>query len=191
VVVLDASAPLTEADRDLLEATAGRARVVVANKSDLARACEFGQLTEAGSAVAGAGDAAVSPAEAWPGYAPSASTAGDTPAATAAWRGLVAVSAKHGAGIDELIGAIARVCGVAGGGELPHISNARQIDLLGRSTETLYRLEDTLAIGGANVPEELVLADVREASDFLQEVTGKRTTDDLLDTIFSAFCIGK
>ena len=36
VVVLDASAPLTDDDRDLLEATAARPRVVVANKSDLA-----------------------------------------------------------------------------------------------------------------------------------------------------------
>jgi len=36
-----------------------------------------------------------------------------------------------------------------------------------------------------------VLADLREASDYLREVTGKRTTDDLLDAIFSAFCIGK
>ena len=46
VVVLDASAPLTEADRDLLDTTASRARVVVANKSDLARAWEMGQLPE-------------------------------------------------------------------------------------------------------------------------------------------------
>ena len=36
VVVVDASTPLTEADRDLLEATASRPRVVVANKCDLA-----------------------------------------------------------------------------------------------------------------------------------------------------------
>jgi tRNA modification GTPase len=154
VVVLDASVPLTEADRDLLEATEARARVVVANKSDLA----------------GAGETSPSPA-----------ASGD----------VVAASAKHGTGIDELIRAIARSCGVAGGSELPHISNARQIALLGHSTEALLRLEDTISSGGANVPEELVLADVRAASDYLQEVTGKRTTDDLLDAIFSGFCIGK
>ena len=159
VVVLDASAPLTEADADLLDTTASRARVVVANKSDLVRAWEPGQLTETRSA------------------------------ATA--REEVAVSAKHGIGIDELIRAIARAGGVSGGGELPHISNARQIELLGRSTETLIKLEDTLSLGGSNIPEELVLADLREASDYLREVTGKRTTDDLLDAIFSAFCIGK
>jgi len=169
VVVLDASAPLTEADADLLDTTASRARVVVANKSDLVRALRLGQLTETRSAAAGA------------------ATAGEDAAA----REDVAVSAKHGSGIDELIRAIARAGGVSGGGELPHISNARQIELLGRSTETLIRLEDTLSLGGSNMPEELVLADLREASDYLREVTGKRTTDDLLDAIFSAFCIGK
>ena len=169
VVVLDASAPLTEADADLLDTTASRARVVVANKSDLVRALRLGQLTETRSAAAGA------------------ATAGEDAAA----REDVAVSAKSGAGIDQLIRAIARASGVSGGGELPHISNARQIELLGRSTETLIKLEDTLSSGGANIPEELVLADLREASDYLREVTGKRTTDDLLDAIFSAFCIGK
>ena len=103
----------------------------------------------------------------------------------------MAVSAKSGIGIDALIRAIANACGIAGGGELPHISNARQIALLGRSTEILSRLEDRIGIAGSSLPEELLLADLREASDYLQEVTGKRTADDLLDTIFSAFCVGK
>ena len=103
----------------------------------------------------------------------------------------MAVSAKSGSGIDALIRAIAKACGVAGGGELPHISNARQIRLLGCSTEALIRLEDKLSSGGLIVAEELVLADVREALDYLQEVTGRRTTDELLDAIFSGFCIGK
>jgi tRNA modification GTPase len=103
----------------------------------------------------------------------------------------VGVSAKTGRGIGELIRAIAIAAGVSGPEELPHISNARQIELLGRSTEVLSRLEDALASLGSKVPEELVLADLRLAVDFLQEVTGKRTTDDLLDTIFSTFCVGK
>jgi tRNA modification GTPase len=191
VVVLDASVPLTEADRDLLGATASRARVVAANKSDLPRVWEPGQLTELAPAAAGASEATGS-------RPPTAGEVTDHQAAArlfppwqVASEGVVAVSAKSGAGIDELIGAIARACGVAGGGELPHISNARQIELLGRSTETLIMLEDKLVSGGADVPEELVLADVREASEHLQEVTGKRTTDDLLDAIFSTFCIGK
>ena len=151
VVVLDASSPLTAADRGLLEATDARARVVVLNKSDLAPAWEPGQV---------------------PGSP-------------------VVVSAKTGFGVDALIRSITIVAGVSGPDELPHISNARQIDLLGRSTEVICRLEDALSSSGSNVPEELVLAELRQAADFLQEVTGRRTTDDLLDAIFSTFCVGK
>jgi tRNA modification GTPase len=201
VVVVDASAPLTEADRDLLEATATRPRVVVANKCDLGRAWELGQLTEARSATAAdASVAAVTPAEAAALASRDAPAAGASPSSTLTSAAspsssvsnlALAASARQGAGIDELIGAIARVCGLADGGELPHISNSRQIALLGRSTEAFTRLENTLTLGGVNVPEALVLADVREAADALQEVTGKRTTDDLLDAIFSAFCVGK
>jgi tRNA modification GTPase len=157
LVVLDASSPLTAADRDLLEATASSARAVVLNKSDLAPAWETRELTGAGVA------------------APDS----------------IAISAKQGTGIEDMIRSIATLCGLANIGELPHISNARQIELLGRSTEALTRLEDMLVSGGLNVPEELVLADIRVASEFLQEVTGERTTDELLDAIFSRFCIGK
>ena len=179
LVVLDASEALTEADRDLLAATAVRARVVVANKSDLGRAPMVGQMTEFDLAGP-VSDTRVAPA---PGY--------DRSGGPLSSQGAVAISAKLGTGIDELVRAMARASGVAGSGELPHISNARQIGLLGRSTEALHRLEDKLSRGGSDVPEELVLADVREAWDYLQEVTGKRTTDDLLDAIFSSFCIGK
>ena len=39
--------------------------------------------------------------------------------------------------------------------------------------------------------EELVLADIADARRALEEVTGKRTTEDLLRRIFERFCIGK
>ena len=39
--------------------------------------------------------------------------------------------------------------------------------------------------------EELVLVDLHEARARLEEITGRRSVDDLLRHIFSAFCIGK
>ena len=99
--------------------------------------------------------------------------------------------AKLALGIDDMVRSLAIISGLSGDGELPHISNARQAELLGRSTEVLLGLEDIIVASGHSLPEVLVLADLREASDYLQEVTGKRTSDDLLDAIFSAFCIGK
>ena len=50
------------------------------------------------------------------------------------------------------------------------------------------------SIGSSRTPpvsEEFLLADLQEAASHLQEITGKRTTDDLLHHIFKNFCIGK
>jgi tRNA U34 5-carboxymethylaminomethyl modifying GTPase MnmE/TrmE len=44
---------------------------------------------------------------------------------------------------------------------------------------------------GGPVPEEFVLTDLQDARAALEEVTGKRTSEDLLRHIFSRFCIGK
>ena len=40
-------------------------------------------------------------------------------------------------------------------------------------------------------PEEFVLADLHEARGALEEITGARTPDDVLQAIFAKFCIGK
>ena len=44
---------------------------------------------------------------------------------------------------------------------------------------------------GGSLPEEFVLADIRAALGAMEEVTGRRTPDDLLGEIFAGFCIGK
>jgi tRNA modification GTPase len=41
------------------------------------------------------------------------------------------------------------------------------------------------------LPSDLLAIDIRKALFYLGEVTGEVTTDDLLGTIFSKFCIGK
>jgi len=41
------------------------------------------------------------------------------------------------------------------------------------------------------VSEEFPLLDLQEAAHALQEITGQRTSDDLLRHIFERFCIGK
>ena len=70
----------------------------------------------------------------------------------------------------------------------PAITNLRHIDLLERARGALRRAAsaaDTLA------PEELVLAELAEAPESFGAVTGQRTPDDVLNRIFSEFCIGK
>ena len=72
--------------------------------------------------------------------------------------------------------------------DTPTLSNLRHIVLVERAAAGLERAADA---AGAAAPEELILADLQDARDALEEVTGKRTPDDVLQRIFARFCIGK
>ncbi len=70
----------------------------------------------------------------------------------------------------------------------PAVTNLRHIELLERAQVALRR---AATAGLASSSEEFVLADLAEAQQALSEVTGARTADDVLDRIFSEFCVGK
>ena len=74
------------------------------------------------------------------------------------------------------------------GRDTPAISNARHIGLLTTAEGALRRASTAAAAGAA---EELLLADLGEARRALEEITGKRTPDAVLERIFERFCIGK
>jgi tRNA modification GTPase len=66
--------------------------------------------------------------------------------------------------------------------------NARHQDALRRARESAARALEALR---ADVALELVSLDLRIAAQAVGEVVGKTTTEDLLDAIFSQFCLGK
>jgi len=68
------------------------------------------------------------------------------------------------------------------------VSNIRHYDAL---INTDKALEDALHGLSANIPKELIALDIKRALNFLGEITGEITNEDLLDNIFSKFCIGK
>ena len=70
----------------------------------------------------------------------------------------------------------------------PAVTNLRHAMLLERARAAL--LQATSALEGS-ISEEFPLLDLQEAGHALQEITGRRTTDDLLQHIFKNFCIGK
>ena len=70
----------------------------------------------------------------------------------------------------------------------PQITNVRHAALLERARESLTRAAAALE---SEVSEEFPLLDLQEAGAALQEITGRKTTDDLLRHIFERFCIGK
>ena len=72
--------------------------------------------------------------------------------------------------------------------DTPAVSNLRHIELLRRAEEALVRAAEA---AGGSVPEELVLVDLQEARHALEEITGIRTPEDVLNRIFERFCIGK
>jgi tRNA modification GTPase len=147
LVVLDRSEPIHCEDEELLAQTAGRQRIVVANKSDLPASAPPCRLER------------------------------------------VEVSAKTGAGLDDLRRAI--LCALTGRESLRDaaaISNTRHITLLEQARANLVAASEAAV---AAAPEEFILTDLQAARARLDEVVGARTSDDLLQHIFERFCIGK
>ena len=100
------------------------------------------------------------------------------------------LSAKTGEGIDKLREAI-RLQLVGGGAESIDgvmVTNVRHQAALDRACESLIQAKESVRAGMGN---ELVAVDMRAAADALGEITGAITTDEILEQIFSTFCIGK
>ncbi|MBN2507538.1 MAG: tRNA uridine-5-carboxymethylaminomethyl(34) synthesis GTPase MnmE [Verrucomicrobia bacterium] len=100
------------------------------------------------------------------------------------------VSCLTGTGIDALKSAIQETIwsGAITAEMLQVAINARHEDALRRARDAVARTQ--AALGAGHTPE-LVALDLRLAVQAAGEVVGQTTTDDLLDAIFSQFCIGK
>ncbi len=102
---------------------------------------------------------------------------------------VVRISALTGAGVDGVRRAVVEMAGGAGSPrDVPAVTNMRHADLLERAQAALDRAREAARSG---LPEELVLEDLGDAHARLEEVTGRRTPEDVLARIFSSFCIGK
>jgi tRNA modification GTPase len=103
------------------------------------------------------------------------------------------VSSKTGDGLDALRVEIRRA--LEGSTAIPRdtavLTNVRHAELVNRAREAVRHACESVESPGGPVPEEFVLTDLQDARAALEEVTGKRTSEDLLRHIFSRFCIGK
>jgi tRNA modification GTPase len=103
---------------------------------------------------------------------------------------VVELSCETGSGVESLKDAIKElVWSGAVAGEMHQVMiNSRHQDALQRARRhTLHTLE---ALVG-NLTIELAAMDLRIAANAVGEIVGKTTTEDILDSIFSQFCIGK
>ena len=100
------------------------------------------------------------------------------------------VSALTGEGIEELRRAIVRSVCPQGQFEQDggFITSLRQEQLLRESQEALQKARTAAELG---LPHEMLLLDLYAALNPIDAVTGATTADDILNRIFSTFCIGK
>jgi tRNA modification GTPase len=114
----------------------------------------------------------------------------DLPGVPPAPPGFVSASAATGEGLDRLEKAIAdAVLGAptAESGE-PLIDSQRQKDLIQRALAALARFREARARG---TTPDLLAVDLSDALDALGEITGEVTSAEVLDRMFSTFCVGK
>ena len=102
----------------------------------------------------------------------------------------IAVSAATGDGLDALRCAIEHaLTGRESRRDAPPLANIRHIALLEQARAHLVAAAE--AASRQSVPEEFVLSDLQAAREKLDEIVGRRTSEDVLRHIFERFCIGK
>jgi tRNA modification GTPase len=177
LIVLDATQPLNDEERSLLTAVKERPALVAVNKSDLVsvRPGPVGPGFNAGDYPPQSGGALATD-----GGSSGVPSALDIPA--------LETSALTGEGIAALRD---RILELATGGAAPEpgmLTNLRQH----RAVSTaLAALKDASAANASSIPHEMILLDLYRALWALDSLTGQTTPDDILNLIFSTFCIGK
>ena len=102
------------------------------------------------------------------------------------------VSAETGEGLKELLGAIARCLSENAGAlqlDAPILTRARQRVAIEKAREELTLFRETFASRAA--PAVVAAVHLRDATRVLEELIGSVDVEDVLDRLFSRFCIGK
>jgi tRNA modification GTPase len=104
-------------------------------------------------------------------------------------RNLLHISAKTGEGIEALVDLIKNKLKIGGPASSDGIIlSQRQYDCARAAQISLKRGANLIRMGES---EEVYIGEIREALDQIGMITGKITNDDILNRIFSEFCIGK
>ena len=166
--VLDASEPLTDEDKIYLGEFAGKKRILVRNKIDLATKLELPRGWADAPQPDDGAHGVMRPADPM----------------------IIDVCCLSGRGIESLKDAIKELVwsGEIKNEMLQVMINSRHQDALNRACAATERTIAVLRVGESL---DFAALDLRIAVNAVGEIVGKTTTEDLLDTIFSQFCIGK
>lgn len=179
LVVLDASQPAADEDSDLFNQVKGRPAIVVENKCDLVPAAVTGLAYPAKPSPA---------THIWgqPHRVSGLEVVSTDPVPPPHVR----TSAITGVGIAELKAEILRHVGgdtiaQSEGGFLTSLRHQESVK------EAIAALDAAKTAVDNRIPHEMLLMDLYQALRALDEITGATATEDILNLIFSTFCIGK
>ena len=147
LVVCDAS-DFTDDDKNIIEKTKEKKRIIVLNKQDLA----------------------------------NMDLKNPSP--------VIKISVKKGEGLKDLKKAIVNIAsdGEVYSAQRGMISNLRQKEAVIKAHESLKNAQETLDSG---FPPDLAATDLENAISFLGEITGLTVSEEIINKIFSKFCLGK
>ena len=100
------------------------------------------------------------------------------------------ISSKDETGIKEFKEKIEEmfISGNTGYNDEIVITNERHLYLIDKTTESLNMVLDGI---NQKLPEDLISIDLMNSYDSLGSITGEKTDDDIIEEIFSKFCMGK
>lgn len=156
LLVLNSNENLTKEDRELIELTANKQRVIVLNKTDLPNKLDLAEVKKLSQC-----------------------------------NNIISTSAIEADGLSQLETIIADLFfneGIENSQNDVVVTNARHIGLLNRAEQSLDAVIDGLDSG---LPVDLVQIDMTSCWELLGEITGDSYQDELLDQLFSQFCLGK
>ncbi|MBQ3123141.1 MAG: tRNA uridine-5-carboxymethylaminomethyl(34) synthesis GTPase MnmE [Firmicutes bacterium] len=155
ILVVDGSDQLTEEDKEIMTAVAGRKLIAVLNKRDK-------------------GDVV---------------TADDIRTVIPRAQ-VIEASAEAGTGISEIEDAVENLVYEGGvkPGESALVTNARHEDLMRRAKDFT---DDAMSAAEMSEPLDIIEIDVKEAYSCLGEIVGETVSDDIINEVFSRFCLGK
>ncbi|MCC2589353.1 tRNA uridine-5-carboxymethylaminomethyl(34) synthesis GTPase MnmE [Chryseobacterium sp. MFBS3-17] len=103
--------------------------------------------------------------------------------------GMIRISAKQGTGIERVLEVLEDyIQQLQGGEDQVVITNQRHFEALQKSLESVRRVKSAIA---QSFHTELLAYELRYALEYLGEISGEFTNDEVLGNIFSKFCIGK
>ena len=100
---------------------------------------------------------------------------------------VICLSAKHGFGLNDLFNTLKHSQPLASP-DATLVTNVRHYEALMHVSESLQSVQQGLEM---SIPTDLISQDLRQALYYLGSITGEITTDEVLGTIFSRFCVGK